>query len=36
MDAATTRDLRILAVSDVNPGDLDLLVASLVQAQPNG
>jgi anti-sigma factor RsiW len=30
---ATTPDLRIIAVSDVNPADLDLLVASLVQAQ---
>jgi anti-sigma factor RsiW len=31
--SATTSDLRIIAVSDVNPTDLDLLVASLVQAQ---
>ena len=30
---ATTSDLRIIAVSDVNPADLDLLVAALVQAQ---
>jgi anti-sigma factor RsiW len=30
---ATTPDLRILAVSDVNPSDLDKLLASLVQAQ---
>jgi anti-sigma factor RsiW len=30
---ATTPDLHIIAVSDVNPADLDLLVASLVQAQ---
>jgi anti-sigma factor RsiW len=33
---ATTLDLRIIAVSDVNPADLDLLVASLVQAQLPG
>jgi anti-sigma factor RsiW len=31
--SATTPDLRILAVSDVNPTDLDNLVASLVRAQ---
>lgn len=31
--SATTPDLRIIAVSDVNPADLDLLIASLVQAQ---
>jgi anti-sigma factor RsiW len=31
--SATTRDLRIIAVSDVNPADLDLLVAALVRAQ---
>jgi anti-sigma factor RsiW len=31
--SATTDDLRIVAVSDVNPADLDLLVAALVQAQ---
>jgi anti-sigma factor RsiW len=30
---ATTPDLRIVAVSDVNPADLDLLLAALVQAQ---
>jgi anti-sigma factor RsiW len=30
---ATTPDLRIIAVSDVNPTDLDLLVAYLVRAQ---
>lgn len=30
---ATTDDLRIVAVSDVNPADLDLLVSALVQAQ---
>lgn len=33
--SAKTRDLCILAVSDVNPADLDLLVASLVRAQSN-
>jgi anti-sigma factor RsiW len=33
IDSAITRDLCILAVSDVNPADLDLLVASLVRAQ---
>jgi anti-sigma factor RsiW len=31
--SATTHDLRIVAVSDVNPADLDALVATLVQAQ---
>ena len=31
--SATTRDLHIVAVSDVNPADLDNLVAALVQAQ---
>ena len=31
--SATTHDLRIVAVSDVNPADLNLLVAALVQAQ---
>jgi anti-sigma factor RsiW len=31
--SATTHDLRIVAVSDVNPADLDLLVAALVRAQ---
>ena len=30
---AMTHDLRIVAVSDVNPPDLDLLLAALVQAQ---
>jgi anti-sigma factor RsiW len=30
---ANTPDLRIIAVSDVNPSDLDKLLASLVQAQ---
>jgi anti-sigma factor RsiW len=30
---ATTHDLQIVAVSDVNPADLDLLVSSLVEAQ---
>jgi anti-sigma factor RsiW len=33
LQTATTPDLRIIAVSDVNPADLDLLVASLVHAQ---
>jgi anti-sigma factor RsiW len=33
IQTATTPDLRIVAVSDVNPTDLDLLVASLVHAQ---
>jgi anti-sigma factor RsiW len=33
LHTATTPDLSIIAVSDVNPADLDLLVASLVQAQ---
>jgi anti-sigma factor RsiW len=33
LHTATTPDLRIIAVSDVNPSDLDNLVASLVQAQ---
>ena len=32
IDSATTRELQILAVSDVNPADLDLLVASLARA----
>jgi anti-sigma factor RsiW len=31
--STTTPDLRIVAVSDVNPADLDLLVVSLVHAQ---
>jgi anti-sigma factor RsiW len=30
---ATTPDLRIIAISDVNPSDLDNLMAALVQAQ---
>jgi anti-sigma factor RsiW len=30
---ATTPDLRIIAVSDVNPSDLDNLMAALIQAQ---
>ncbi|MEO6806797.1 MAG: zf-HC2 domain-containing protein [Edaphobacter sp.] len=30
---AMTKDLRIVAVSDVNPADLDLLVSALVDAQ---
>jgi anti-sigma factor RsiW len=33
LHTATTPDLRIIAVSDVNPADLDNLLASLVQAQ---
>ena len=33
LHTATTPDLRIIAVSDVNPADLDRLVASLVHAQ---
>jgi anti-sigma factor RsiW len=33
LQAATTTDLRIIAVSDVNPADLDNLVAALVRAQ---
>ena len=33
IQSSTTRELCILAVSDVNPADLKLLVASLVQAQ---
>jgi hypothetical protein len=31
--SAATRDLQIVAVSDVNPADLDALVATLLQAQ---
>jgi len=31
--SATTPDLRIVAISDVNPADLDLLIATLVKAQ---
>jgi len=30
---ATSHDLRVVAVSDVNPADLDVLLAALVQAQ---
>lgn len=33
LHTATTPDLRIIAVSDVNPADLDNLVAALVQVQ---
>src|SRR5271170_5410025 len=33
LHTATTPDLRIVAVSDVNPADLDLLVATLVRIQ---
>jgi len=33
LQIAATPDLRIIAISDVNPADLDLLVASLVHAQ---
>jgi len=33
---ATTHDLRIVAVSDVNPADLDRLVSTLVQVQSPG
>lgn len=33
IDSAATRELSIFAVSDVNPADLNLLVASLVRAQ---
>jgi anti-sigma factor RsiW len=33
MHQAITHDLRIIAVSDVNPADLDLLVSALVEAQ---
>lgn len=31
--SATTQDLRLVAVSDVNPADLDLLLSTLAQAQ---
>ena len=34
--SATTPDLHMLAVSDVNPADLDLLLAALVRAQSAG
>ena len=33
LHSATTPDLRIVAVSDVSPADLDLLVSALVRAQ---
>jgi anti-sigma factor RsiW len=33
LHSATTPDLRIVAVSDVNPADLDNLIAALVKAQ---
>jgi anti-sigma factor RsiW len=33
IDTASTRDLQIVAVSDVNPADLDALVAVLARAQ---
>jgi anti-sigma factor RsiW len=33
LHTATTPDLRIVAVSDVNPADLDYLIAALVKAQ---
>jgi anti-sigma factor RsiW len=33
---AVTQNLRIVAVSDVNPAELDLLLSSLVQAQSGG
>jgi anti-sigma factor RsiW len=33
LHSATTQDLHIIAVSDVNPADLDNLLAALVQAQ---
>lgn len=33
LHTATTANLRIIAVSDVNPADLDLLLTSLVKAQ---
>ena len=36
LHTATTPDLCIIAVSDVNPADLTLLVASLLQAQAGG
>jgi anti-sigma factor RsiW len=32
--SVTTSELQMIAVSDVNPADLDLLVAALVRAQP--
>jgi hypothetical protein len=33
LQTVTTPDLRIIAVSDVNPSDLDVFLAALVQAQ---
>jgi hypothetical protein len=33
LHTVTTADLRIVAVSDVNPADLDLLLASLAKSQ---
>jgi anti-sigma factor RsiW len=33
INSATTKDLHIVAVSDVNPSDLNALIAALVQAQ---
>jgi anti-sigma factor RsiW len=33
LHTATTPDLRVVAVSDVNPAELDLLIATLVRAQ---
>ena len=35
ISSAGTRELCILAVSDVDPAEIDLLVASLVRAQTN-
>jgi anti-sigma factor RsiW len=35
LHTATTSDLRIIAVSDVNPAELDSLLATLVRAQSN-
>jgi anti-sigma factor RsiW len=35
LQTATTPDLRIIAVSDVNPVELDLLLATLVRTQSN-
>jgi anti-sigma factor RsiW len=34
IDSANTHELRIIAVSDVNPAELDALVSALVKAQP--
>jgi hypothetical protein len=33
INSATTNDLRLVAVSDVNPADLNALVVALIQAQ---